>query len=150
MAAKKKRWSRAKLKKLFHEIMQTQTSSHAIALGFSVGTLIAVLFTFGLDVILGGLVVLVYRKINKLALFGALALWNPVVMVPVYITSYKVGNVLLGPATAERSIGLIYQVYDSTLRFAVGNIALAVVISVFSYFLVRGIASTYRSRKRKG
>jgi len=148
-ARKKKRLSFTEnLKQHITDVLRTKTSPHSIGLGFAIGTFIGVLVTFGVDVVLGSIVVVLYKKVNKFALFGALVFWNPAVMVPVYATSYAVGNFLLGATPTEKSVGALYQLYGVVLKFAVGNIILAVVIAIASYFLVRGIASAYQNRKK--
>lgn len=85
-----------KLKHHFHEVIKIKTTPHEIALGFSVGTFIGILPTPGFGILLAVLIFLIYEKISKLSLIGALAFWNPIVMMPIYFLSYKIGDWFFG------------------------------------------------------
>ena len=135
-----RRWLK-KLKEHFHEIVRTKTSSHSIAMGFSVGTVIGILPTPGISFLIGFLVILLFKKINKYSLFGALLFWNPLIQAPLYLTSYSLGNSLLGAATVE--VG-VYKILNYSLRYLLGSFILAIIISVLSYFLVRKVVSIIR------
>ena len=63
-----------KLKHHFQEVLKTKTSPHSIALGFAIGTLIDILPTLGFGFFLGLLVGLIFEKVNKYSLFGAIIL----------------------------------------------------------------------------
>ncbi|MBA3064624.1 DUF2062 domain-containing protein, partial [Candidatus Woesearchaeota archaeon] len=66
-----------KIKEHLSEIIRIKTSPHSIALGFAIGTFIAILPTLGFTYLIAIIVMLVYAKESKIALFGALLLWNP-------------------------------------------------------------------------
>ena len=89
-----------KLKRHFHEVARSRKSSHSIALGFAVGTFISILPTPGLNLILGLLVALIYEKINKYSLVISIFFWNTLTLSPIYILSFKIGDLLFGDLPA--------------------------------------------------
>jgi len=130
-----------RLKEHFKEVLRIKTSPHSIALGFAIGTLIAILPTFGFTYLIAIIVMLVYAKESKIALFGALLLWNPFVLFPVYTLSYRLGDFILKGYPAIYSLQGIEQFRYATLRFLVGNFVIAVLFSVTSYFILRKLVS---------
>ncbi len=139
-----------KLKHHFHEVMMTKKSEHSIALGFTIGTFISILPTPGFNILLGLLVVLIYKKVNKFSLFIAMAVWNTLTLIPIYWLSYKIGDLLFGSVPVVKyNIVILDQIYNFSRRFLVGNFILAVVISPLSYFIVKGLIRLYRRRKTR-
>ncbi|MFH1592426.1 MAG: DUF2062 domain-containing protein [Candidatus Woesearchaeota archaeon] len=129
-----------KIKKHFQAVIRTKKSPHSIALGFAIGTLIGILPTPGFNILLGVLVVLIFRKVSKFSLFGALAFWNPIVLIPLYFWSYKIGGLIFGSApVVEYELTILEQIYHFSRRFLVGSIILAPCFSILSYFLMRKI-----------
>lgn len=139
-----------KLKKHFHEIMKIKKSEHSIALGFAIGTFISILPTPGFNLLLGMVVVLIYKKINKISLFSSMAVWNTLTMMPLYILSYKLGDLIFGNAPVVKyKIELINQIYNYSRRYLVGNFVVAASVSILSYFVLKYIVRLYRKRKKK-
>jgi uncharacterized protein len=138
---------REKIKKHFEEVIKLKTSPHSIALGFAIGTFVAIFPTPGFSVWLGLLIVLIYEKINKLSLFGAIAFWNPLFITPVFAWGYKIGDYILRTKPLiEYPIVLIDRIYYITLRLVIGNTILGIIIAVISYFIVRKIAVEYQKK----
>jgi len=126
-----------------------RTTDHQLALGFAIGAFISVLPTPGFNILLGFVVLAAYPRLNKLSLFGAMAILNPVVMVPFHWVSYKIGDALYGVAPAvEFDVVIVDQVYNFTRRYLVGNVVVALAVSMLSYPIVRGLA--HYSRERLG
>ncbi|MFH1788114.1 MAG: DUF2062 domain-containing protein [Candidatus Altiarchaeota archaeon] len=143
-----KKYLRDRVRSHLAEVFKTKTSPHSIALGFAIGTFIGILPTPGFGVLMGLLVILVHERVNKLALFTALALWNPLTLVLVYWASYRIGDVIFGSIPAEKySIVILNHAYNFTRRFLVGNLVLATTMSTLSYFTVKKIARRYQSKK---
>jgi uncharacterized protein len=133
----------------FKRVIETKKSPHSIALGFTLGTLIALLPTPGFSVLIGILVVFIFNKINKYSLFGAIALWNPLVQIPIYTLSYKIGNLIFGSMPlVEYKISLLHQILIYTRRFLIGNVILAILISIISYIVVWLVASHYANKDK--
>ncbi len=136
---------RDKLRHHFDEVIKTKTTPESIALGFSLGTFLAIFPTPGFSILLGFILILIFEKISKLAMMGAFAIWNPVTLVPIYILSYNIGRVIGAslPPLAIR-IDFINHAYNMSRSIIVGNIVLAVVLGIISYFIVKKIATRYQ------
>jgi uncharacterized protein (DUF2062 family) len=119
-------------------------------MGFSIGTLIAILPTPGVSILLCIIVALIYKKVNKLTLFGSLAFWNPITMAPIYYFSYAIGHSLFGSIPVMRfKVYLFNAIYNFSRQYLVGNFIIAVVVSTISYFIVRQIAIVYEEDRIK-
>ncbi|MCB9359227.1 DUF2062 domain-containing protein [Candidatus Woesearchaeota archaeon] len=134
----------------FHEVVRVHKSPKSIAFGFCLGTLIAVLPTPGISILIGVLLVFLFKNINKFTLFGAMALWNPFTLVPVYYYSYAVGNFILGSSPIqEYKIVMLDQVFHYTKRFLLGNAVIAVIMAGLSYIIVLKISESIIIAKEK-
>ena len=137
-----------KVRNHFREIIRIKTSPHSIALGFAIGTFIKLLPTPGLNILLALLVVIIYKKVNKFALFGALLFWNPVFIIPLYTLSYEVGNMLFGATPVIKyNIVILDHIYNFSRRFLVGNLIISTTISILSYPVVKYAAILFRRSK---
>ena len=126
-----------KIKNHLDEMTKVKRSNRSIALGFAIGTFIAVLPTPGFNILVGLLIVFLFKKVNKFSLFGAMLIWNPFILTPVYILSYKIGNIIFeSTPMVEYKIHIISQIYNFSRRFLVGNIILAVILAITSSILV--------------
>jgi len=136
-----------RIKEYLSEVIRIKTSPHSIALGFAIGTFIAILPTLGFTYLIATIVILVYAKESKIALFGALLLWNPFVLFPIYTLSYRLGDFILSGSPAIYPLQGIGQFRYTTLRFLIGNFIIAMLFSVTSYFILRKIVSYSRKTK---
>ena len=144
---KRKRFSK-KVKEHFREVLEIKTSTHSIALGFAIGTFISMLPTPGFNILLGFLIILIFKRINKFSLFGSLVLWNPLTLFPFYFLMYKLGNLMFSSAPVIRfNIVIMDQIYNFSRRFLIANIIIAIIMSIISYFVVRMVAEKYKKRK---
>lgn len=140
-----------KVKEYVKEISKTKNTPHSIAGGFALGTFLALLPTFGFGVFIGLLLLLIFKKINKIAMFIGFAIWNPFVLLALYPIELKIGNVLLSnlPATEFR-VSILNQFFIYTGRFLVGSLILATLIAGISYILILTFATIYsENRKHK-
>ncbi len=129
----------------FDEVMKTKRTPTSLALGFALGTFLAVLPTPGSSIFLGFLLILIFEKISKISLIAAMAFWNPITLIPVYYLSYIIGNNLVGELPdVVLKIVILDQMYQFTRQFLVGNTILAVIFSVISFFIVKAIAKRYQ------
>ena len=133
-----------KLKEHFLEVIRTKTSPHNIALGFAIGSFISILPTPGFNLLLGFFVLLIFEKVNKFSLFAGILFWNPLTSIPIYYYSYKLGDLLFGQSTLiVYNLSIFKHVYIFARRFLVGNLIIALTISLISYFVLRGIFTLY-------
>jgi uncharacterized protein len=139
------------LKKWRHhlrDILTLKRSEHSIAVGFAIGTFLAILPLLGLSVFVGVLAVLFCKRLNKFALFGAMAFWNPLVLIPIYWLSFAIGDALFDPLpVVEFKVTLLNQVSHFSRRFLLGNVLLASLLSTASYFVMKAAVHTYRRLK---
>lgn len=139
-----------KLKHHIHEVIRTKKSPHSIALGFTIGTFISVLPTPGLNILLGLLIIFIFEKVNKYSLFASLFFWNTLTLWPLYILSFRIGDLIFGGLPVVKyNIEILNQIYNFSRRYLVGNFIVAVVISIASYFIVKKIVQLYRKRNAK-
>ncbi len=138
-----------KTKEHFNSIIKTEKTPHHIAIGFAIGTFIGIIPTPGISVILAFLVILIYPKVNKIAIFGALAVWNPFVTIALYPPSYRIGNLLFKDAPLIKfETVIVDQIYNFSMRFLVGNLILALAISAISYLIVRIVVQLFQKKKK--
>lgn len=138
-----------KIKNHFKKIISLKKSPHAIALGFSVGSFIALFPTFGMAYFIGIGILLIFPTINKFTLFLGVAFWNPFLLAPVYRYSYRVGNYIMGdmPQFAFK-FSFNSDMIRMSLRFLLGNIIISLFISLFLYFILFLVVQYFRNRKR--
>lgn len=135
-----KRWKN-KVKHHFEEVWKLKNTAHSVALGFAIGTLLAVLPTPGFSILLGFLIILIFEKVNKLSLMAAMAFWNPIILIPIYSLSYLIGDLFFGQLpNIEIQFQLLQQAYNLTRQFLIGNVVLAIIFSITSYFIIKVIA----------
>jgi uncharacterized protein (DUF2062 family) len=140
-------WSVEQLKARLKEMLSARSSPHEIALGFTIGTFISILPTPGFNLLLGALVIAIYPHVNKLAVFGAMAVYNPIIMIPFYWASYQLGALLFGDdSVVHYDVVVLDQAFDFTRRYLIGNVIVACVTSGVTYPLVRRIVQLRRSR----
>jgi uncharacterized protein len=133
-----------KIKEHFEEILRTKPSPHTIAVGIAIGTFISILPTPGLNFALGFLILLIFKRVNKYSLFLALLFWNTITLAPIYILSYKIGNLLFSQAPIVTiELSLLDKVYQFSRRFLIGNLILAVTISITAYYSIKSIMHSY-------
>ncbi len=139
-----------KLKHHFHEVMKAQISEHSVALGFAIGTFINILLPIpGSNILTALFVILLFKKVNKLSLFVALVLWNAFTLAPIYLLSYKIGDLIFSTTPIVKyNVVILDQIYDFSRRYLIGNIIVAAIISPASYFIVKKIVKLYRERKK--
>lgn len=111
-------------------------SSQQIAISFGIGMFITALPTLGTGFVAMAVLVLLFKQLSKIAMLASVIVLNPVVKWGVYGSSYWLGQRLLGPAPVAlfdqslRSAGT-----DVLVRLWLGNIILAVVLSLGGYLL---------------
>lgn len=134
-----------KIRGRVNELRAMQATPHNIALGFSIGTFIAILPTFGTGIFFGLLVALLYKKLNKLALFIAFAIWNPFVLIPLSALAFQIGNFIFqGVPVVEYEVSIFYEFFSITRRLLVGSLILATIISGSAYIILYRVVQVYK------
>ena len=134
-----------KVKKHFKEVLELKTSPHSIALGFAIGTAIAVLPTFGLGVLIGLLIIFIFKKVSKISLFAGLAVWNPFILTPLYVVAYEIGDFILkGAPVKTYEFWVLNEFFAYTRRFLLGNLIITIITTFLSYLVVYFIIKKYQ------
>ncbi|MFH1053581.1 MAG: DUF2062 domain-containing protein [Candidatus Woesearchaeota archaeon] len=137
-----------KVKDHFHNVLSIKTTPKEIALGFAIGTFISIIPTPGFNIIIGLIIVLIFERISKLALFGAMVIWNPLTLIPIYLLSFKIGNLIFGSLpVVEFQLSMLNQILFYSRRFLVGNLIVAIGVSIISYVIVFFITTIIEKKK---
>jgi hypothetical protein len=139
-----------KMKGHVRNVLQIKESPHSIAAGFTLGTVIAVLPTFGLGVFIGLGLIVFFKKLSKISMLAAFAIWNAIILAPIYTLSYTIGDLWL-----RNRPGINFQfevnkeLYIYSIKFLIGNIFLVIIIGILSYLLVLFFAKRYQKQYKK-
>ena len=140
--------TRDKIKQYFREILEIKTTPSEIAAGFSVGTAIALLPTFGLGIFIGLFLIFIFKKISKISMFIAFAFWNPLTLIGSYSLSYAIGDLIFpGTPTTVFKLQLLNQIYLYSRKFLVGNIIVTIIFTTLSYLLVYFLVKKYQKKE---
>ncbi len=143
-------FSPAQLKQEFLAMMQTDASPQQLAKGFAVGTFISILPIPGLDFLLATLILAIFKQLNKMAIFAAFAVWNTLVVAPIYVLCGKLGALLftLRPMLA---FDLVFGTYvnETVKYFVVGNLVMTLTLTAVSYILVQTAVARHQNNCRK-
>lgn len=140
-----------KIKQHLKEVIELKTSPHSIAMGFALGTLIAILPTFGLGIFIGLGLLLIFKKVSKVSMLISFVVWNPLILALMYPLDYKVGDyILAGLPVKIYKIEFLNQLFVYSRRFIVGSIINAIIISIISYIFILCFAYKYQKKKVKG
>ncbi len=134
---------KAELQRSFAE----EYSSRETAGSFSLGVFITMLPTLGTGLIVFVILAWLFDRVNKVALFASVVVFNPVVKWGVYAASFALGVAILGPVPgatpAEISLAAGPEI---VVRLLVGNLILAVVAAVPSYVICLRLVDAYQAR----
>ena len=130
-------------KRCLCNIVEVEASPHALALAFSLGTLISLLPTPGLNLALIALLTAVFKRIHKGALAASMGVWNVFIITPMYALGHQVGTVLVGD-TAVLPPPPFGRLSNLGAAFFVGNFIVAVAVTAVSYLTIRFLVSRRR------
>ncbi len=137
-----------KIIKYCKELVQTNASPASIALGFAMGTFIAILPTPGFGIFIGLFLAIIFKRINKIGLIAAFSIWNPLLLLPTYWVCYLLGDLIFQPDPMLKfDIEIVNQIYHYSGKFLIGNFFIALTVAALSYYLVFYIVSLHRERK---
>lgn len=135
----------SRIRKHFQAVLEEDTTPHAVGLGFALGTLLAVLPTFGFAIVIGLGIIALSEHLNKLAMFAGMAVFNPLTTPFLYLASYRIGQLIFGSEPVVKyNIVIIDNAYNFTRRFLIGNILIAITLSATGYFLLRHLVNRYQ------
>lgn len=132
-------------KEMLWEAFTEEHSTEEVAGSFSLGVFITMLPTLGTGFIAFVVLAAFVDRLSKIALVASAVVFNPVVKWGVYALSLSLGFFLLGPiegvSVTEVSLNSAPEV---VLRLVVGNVVLAIVAAVPSYFIAHQVVDRYR------
>jgi hypothetical protein len=139
---KKKLKSIKKVENYLKELVRLKKSPKSIAFGFALGTFLALLPTFSFAPVIGLALVFIFKDLNKISLFASFIIWNIFLLTPIYYLSYKLGSLILDGSSAVK-LDFTFNTIFNTLskRFLLGNIIIAITVTLISYVLVKFIAN---------
>jgi len=131
------------------EVIKIKKSPHSIAIGFAIGTFLAIFPTPGLSIPIAILIAFIYPRMSKISALSAFVIWNPLLTLPLYGLSYKLGHLIYGNTVPFRfDIVILESVYENTKRFLIGNIILATSISTSCYFIIKKAVKSYQKEHK--
>ena len=130
------------LKVSFKKLLRLRDSTHEIALGFGIGVFIGILPTFGFGALIIGILAILIRFNIFAALVGTIV--NNPLFTPFWLmSSYKVGE-MITQIGINLEKGVISNILNFSLSYLAGNIVLAIICGIISYFIMYIIIETYR------
>ncbi len=142
-----KEWAAEKWKSFRDNLFNQKTHPHDIAFAYALGIFIGVLP--GVDLLLGFLVLLFFR-INKVALIAGMATINPLTAPFIYALSFQLGKSLIGYTPLEE-VGTFStaNIWNISKPLIVGNFLLALTFALTAYVVVYVIAYFFVYVKHK-
>lgn len=136
------------IKKHLMNVLQIKTSPHEIAFGFAVGTFIEILPTyFGLDYIIALLIILIYPKISKISLFGAIIMLNVFILTPIHLLNFYIGNLIFaGEPVLYFQLEFWNNLINISRRVLIGSLITGPIISVIVYFIIKKLVIKVQSK----
>jgi len=131
-----------------HRSLTEEHSSWETAGSFSLGVFITMLPTLGTGLLAFVVLAWAFDRINRIAMFASVIVFNPVVKWGVYGTSFTLGTMILGPvpSVSPSSVSLAAGPAIVT-RLVVGNLILAVVVAGISYVATHRVVVAYERRE---
>ena len=135
-------------------------SPHAIALGFAIGTFIALSPTFGFQLIPAVLLAIRLRA-SKIGASISVFLTNPVTIIPIYSFEMLVGDFLLEKWLtpqlgffSQAIIDLNFEILlslnrDTIITFLTGSFVVSCVGGLVSYFFIKSLVAGVQKTKRE-
>ncbi len=145
------------LRRAFRNLFNLDEPPERTALAFAVGTFIAFTPLLGLQMVIAGLLLLVWR-LNKVAVFTGLFITNPWTFAPVIAASWGIGRLIVGSPRIELPPVTISALatsgfwqslasqWQQLLPYAIGAMILAVISSLIAYPLMLFALRAYRHK----
>lgn len=131
---------RAELRRAFAE----DHTPRETARSFAAGTFITMLPTLGVGLVVFLGIVYLFDSVSKIALFASVLVFNPLVKWGVYVSSFTLGVLLLGPIEGISMADVSMRAgSEIVVRLLVGNLILAALATVLSYVIVHRLAARY-------
>jgi len=126
-----------------------ESTPHQVAGSFALGTFICMLPTLGVGFGVFVVLSLVFRSVNKLAMFASAAIFNPALKSGVWVISLAIGFIVLGPVEGF-AIGDVPTLSDGgaiVIRLVFGSFVLAIPTALVAYVVVYRAVVVYKERE---
>lgn len=131
-------------KQLLRRAFSENHTTKEVAQSFSLGVFITMLPTLGVGFVVFLVLATLFDRMSKLALIASAIVFNPAVKWGVYGASLGLGLLLLGPVEGiAMSDASLAAAPDVVVRLVVGNVILAVIAAVPSYFVAYRFVDKY-------
>ena len=128
---------------------QEEHTPHEIGVSFGIGVFVTAMPTGGLGIGLFFVFASLWSWISKPAIFASVAVLNPLVKPAVYVASFQLGGVLLGPRSVQSVDASAETAGLAVQQLLVGNVVIAIVLSILGYVIVVHMTRAHRRRKRR-
>ncbi len=136
--------ARAELHRSFTE----EHTSEETAGSFSLGVFITMLPTLGTGLIAFVVLAWAFDRVNRIAMFASVIVFNPVVKWGVYGTSFALGTAILGPVPGVTPASVSLSAGPAIVaRLVLGNVILALVAAAVSYVAAHRVVVAYERRE---
>ena len=134
--------------KRFKEVLKSNSSPESVSMGFSLGTLIAILPTPGFGIFIALFIAIFLKKLNKVAIVASFTFWNPIIVAPLYWLSYELGSMFFKPNPSTHfDLAIFDQLYHYSGKFILGNAMIAILMSFISYLIVYYLVVKYMKKR---
>ncbi|MFO8114581.1 MAG: DUF2062 domain-containing protein [Halorubrum sp.] len=131
-----------------HRSFTDEFSPRETAGSFSLGVFITMLPTLGTGLLAFVVLAWAFDRINRIAMFASVIVFNPVVKWGVYGSSFTLGTMLLGPVPGVSPSTVSLSAGPAIVtRLVIGNLILAVVAAAASYVAAHRIVIAYERRQ---
>jgi len=145
---------RQMLTTVYFRIVKMDGTPKQVAAGFALGTFIGIFPTFGLGGVIAVAMSFILRLNVAATLLGNALIMNPITTPTFWSLSFLLGSILY-PEKRQIGIneiknGMLFKgILDITTVYLAGNVLIALVVSIISYFVVKHIVDSYRKMKIK-
>jgi len=131
-----------------HRSFSEEHTSEETAGSFSLGVFITMLPTLGTGLIAFVVLAWAFTRINRIAMFASVIVFNPVVKWGVYGTSFALGTAILGPVPGVTPASVSLSAGPAiVVRLVLGNTILAIVAAAVSYVAAHRVVVAYERRE---
>ncbi|MWV39321.1 DUF2062 domain-containing protein [Natrialba sp. INN-245] len=138
---------RDRVRRELTDAFREEHTPHQVASSFAIGIFVTALPTGGLGVGLFFVFVSIWSWISKPAIFASVAVLNPFVKPAVYVASLQTGATVLGTDPIPLEETAAESAWAVARQLVIGNLVIAVGLSVVGYTIVLHLTRAHRSRR---
>ncbi len=128
---------------------RAEQTPHQIGASFGLGIFVTALPTGGLGIALFFVFARLWSWISTPAIFASVAVLNPMVKPTVYVASFALGGVLLGPRSIRSQETTVESAGIALQQLLVGNVVVALCLAGVGYVCAVQLTRAHRRRNRQ-